>query len=428
MKTKLALIMTLAGCFLCGNIFAAPLPGAIFTTDPTCSGVDLNIYASKGDVYLNGGPAHPGAASLPDGSYYVRVTNPGGSLLLGTSVGSGDPTPFVVSGGVANCIQLCSVLISGGNPDPACGYDDTDNPGGEYKVWVSTVSTFDNNSTKTDNFKVRSGGGGDNTATLCVNKFYDANVNGINDDPIQINGWKYRVFADDNLIIEAETYHCSVVDPDTFHVIEGTPVESKWLHTTPTEVQITLAANDNRTVDFGNVCLGAGGGLTLGFWSNRNGQALETAYDFTILNALCLKNPGGQDQNFNGTLAQQKTALHDWLLNANASNMANMLSAQLAAMVLNVLHTKVDGSKLVYGGDCAKAYQQSGQLPGSNGFITVNDLMTTANTELCAHGVTLSGSPFRAFQECMKTTLDNANNNQNFVQGTPCPYSFPVAP
>jgi hypothetical protein len=155
---------------------------------------------------------------------------------------------------------------------------------------------------------------------------------------------------------------------------------------------------------------------------------LETAYDFTILNALCLKNPGGQDQNFNGTLAQQKTALHDWLLNANASNMANMLSAQLAAMVLNVLHTKVDGSKLVYGGDCAKAYQQSGQLPGSNGFITVNDLMTTANTELCAHGVTLSGSPFRAFQECMKTTLDNANNNLNFVQGTPCPFAFPTAP
>src|SRR5881296_3154089 len=98
MKTKLALIITLGGCFLCGNIFAAPLPGAIFTTDSTCSGVDLNIYGSKGDVYLNGGPAHPGAASLPDGSYYVRVTDPSGSCVLGTSVGSGSPTPFVVSG------------------------------------------------------------------------------------------------------------------------------------------------------------------------------------------------------------------------------------------------------------------------------------------------------------------------------------------
>src|SRR5438034_2410434 len=253
MKTKLALIITLAGCFLCGNILAVPpLPGAIFTTDSTCSGVDLNIYANKGDVYLNGGPAHPGGQHLPDGSYYVRVTDPSGSLLLGTSIGSGNDTPFVVSGGVVQgCYQLCSILISGGNPDPNCGYNDTDNPGGEYKVWVSTESSFTNNSTKTDNFKVREGGGS-STATLCVNKFYDANANGINDDPIQINGWKYQVFADDNLIIEAETYHCSVVDPDTFHVIEGTPVESNWLHTTPTEVQITLAANDNRTVDFGN--------------------------------------------------------------------------------------------------------------------------------------------------------------------------------
>ena len=36
--------------------FAAPLSGAIFTTDSACSGVDLNIYGNKDDVYLNGGP------------------------------------------------------------------------------------------------------------------------------------------------------------------------------------------------------------------------------------------------------------------------------------------------------------------------------------------------------------------------------------
>src|SRR6266545_5024668 len=73
MKTKLALIITLAGCFLCGNIFAdPPLSGAIFTTDSTCSGVDLNIYADKHDVYLDGGPAHPGAARLRPGNKYRR--------------------------------------------------------------------------------------------------------------------------------------------------------------------------------------------------------------------------------------------------------------------------------------------------------------------------------------------------------------------
>ena len=433
MKTKLALIIVLATCSLCGNIFAAPpLPGAIFTTDSTCSGVDLNIYASKDLVYLNGGPAHPGAASLPDGSYYVRITDPSGSLLLGTSIGSGNDTPFLVSGGVVQgCYQLCGILISGGNPDPNCGYDDTNNPGGEYKVWVSTVSTFDNNSTKTDNFKVKADP--PPPVTLCIDKFYDANVNGIKDTgEVSINGWPFQVFADDNLYISRESYFCSVVDVGSYRVVESDPLETNWLHTTNPIVYVTLPPDAN--LQFGNVCLGAGGGLTLGFWSNKNGQNLENAADFAFLTSLCLRNAGGSDQNFtNPNLAQNKTALHDWLLNANATNMAYMLSAQLTAMELNVRHPGVTGTAVVYGGDCVKAYQDSGQLPKnnglSNGFITINDLMTAANTELCAHPVTLSGSPFRAFQECMKTTLDQANNNINFVQGSPCPFSFaPIAP
>jgi len=201
------------------------------------------------------------------------------------------------------------------------------------------------------------------------------------------------------------------------------------LHTTPITTDAAIPLTPNLPVEFGNVCLGAGGGLTLGFWSNKNGQNLENAADFTFLTGLCLRTAGGSNQDFNGNLTQNKSALHDWLLNASATNMANMLSAQLAAMELNVRHPVVTGTALVYGGDCVKAYQQSQQLPGSNGFITINDLMTAANTELCLHGTTLSGSPFRAFQECMKTTLDQANNNINFVQGSPCPFTFSgVAP
>src|SRR5207249_11449733 len=60
---------------------SAPVSGAIFTTNSTCTGVNLNIYASKDDVYLDGGPAHPGAAGLPDGDYWVQVTEPGGKVL-----------------------------------------------------------------------------------------------------------------------------------------------------------------------------------------------------------------------------------------------------------------------------------------------------------------------------------------------------------
>ena len=236
------------------------------------------------------------------------------------------------------------------------------------------------------------------------------------------------MFADDNLYISRESYFCSVVDVGSYRVVESDPLETNWLHTTAPTVYVTLPPDAN--LQFGNVCLGAGGGLTLGFWSNKNGQSLETASDFTFLTGLCLRNASGIDTNFtNPNIANNKTALHDWLLSANATNMAYMLSAQLTAMELNVRHAFVNGTALVFGGDCVKAYQQSGQLLGSNGFITVNDLMTAAANELCAHGYTPSGNQFRAFQECMKTTLDQANNNVNFVQATPCPFSFaPIAP
>jgi hypothetical protein len=52
--------------------YAAPDPisGAIFTADASGVPVNLNIYAAKEDIYLNGGPginAPDGAAGLPEG-------------------------------------------------------------------------------------------------------------------------------------------------------------------------------------------------------------------------------------------------------------------------------------------------------------------------------------------------------------------------
>src|SRR5688572_28467004 len=91
----------------------APLPGAIFTTDVNCNGTDLNIYAAKTDVYVDGGPAHPGAAGLPPGEYYIQVTEPNGDLL-GTSIGTTDETPIVVNanGEFVQCYQLFSIVRS----------------------------------------------------------------------------------------------------------------------------------------------------------------------------------------------------------------------------------------------------------------------------------------------------------------------------
>jgi hypothetical protein len=346
---------------------APPLSGAIFSTDSTCMKVNQNIYASKDTVFVDGGPAsnQPGAAGLPDGSYCVQVTSPDGTVL-----GVSAPGAVTVSGGsFVLCYQLSLILNTASSGFTTPGYDDTNNPGGEYKVWVSTDCTFTNNSTKTDNFKV-----GPSTAcvvtstpcptatpqgsSICVSKFYDANANGVQDagEP-NITGWEYCVVGNNNFSALRFTFNptrCLVVAADDYCVTEGTPVETTWVHTTDTQVCFHLADGDPaKNVSFGNVCLGPGGGLTLGFWSNKNGQAMENCADFALLTSLWLRNANGSNQDFSAlctpsALTANRTALNSWLLNATAVNMAYMLSAQLAAMELNVSHHNVSGSALVY--------------------------------------------------------------------------------
>jgi len=385
-----------------------PMSGAVFTTDSACTGVDLNLYAEKDDVYIDGGPHHEGAAGLPEGEYYVQVTEPNGDLL-GTSIGSADETPVTVVGGeFVTCYQLSAILLKAS--DSTQGYDDTGNPGGVYKVWVCTQDDFSPSSCKTDNFKVKTDGGEViSPAELHVLKFYDANANGLNDDGQLITGWK--VLIQDDLDWIRWTPVDMLLDPDDYTVTEFDPVETNWIHTTATTVPVTLAEDDEKTVEFGNVCLGAGGGKTLGFWSNKNGQALFGASDLALMVTLNLRNASGGAFD-PGNYAAFRT----WLLGANATNMAYMLSAQLAAMELNVLNGLVSGSALIYAPGATSA--------NALGFATVNALMAEANAELGLHGLTLAGSPYRAYQEALKNALDAGNNNHNFVQPVPCAFSF----
>jgi len=418
-KFRLPLIgfsMLLVGVVVTSVALMAPLPGAIFTTDVNCNGTDLNIYASKADVYLDGGPAHEGAAGLPQGEYYVQVTEPNGDLL-GTSLGTTDETPIVVNaaGEFAQCYKLIDIVRRASNPGPLPvapdGFDDTTNPGGEYKVWVSRVSNFAGDETKTDNFKVASGGVVEQ-ATLNVIKFYDTNTNGIKDPTdVEITGWEVIVGAQATFpsIVETKlTPATIIVTPGCYTAQEGDA--TGWIHTTPKIDSKAVVNGGTATISFGNVCLGPGGGLTLGFWSNKNGQALINSTDLQHLrDDFCLRNADGSE--FNPTTNAQ---VKSFLLGATATNMANMLSAQLTAMYLNVAHGFVNGNALIFAGS-----NPSGcNVPvNGNGFISVNALLADAATELCAHNLVLSGNPERACQEFKKTALDKANNNLNFVQG-----------
>jgi hypothetical protein len=409
----------ITGSFLAPNALPVddpPVPGAIFSTDSTCTEVNVNIFPAKEDVYIDGGPAHPGAAGLPDGSYCVQVTDPSGTTVLGRS----DPGAVtVVDGEFVQCYQLTSILKTGSSGFTVPGFDDTPNPGGEYKVWVSTDCDFINNSTKTDNFQVR---GDCIKGHVCVTKFYDANANGIQDNgEVEIGGWQFRVFSHDNLHLWKQTPKCAYVRVGTHTVLERSPNELNWIHTTPTEVEFDVETDYTEQVTFGNVCMGAGGGLTLGYWSNTNGQRLLTGSDFVALTAMNFVTGQGTAQDFTAGLSANKTSLRNFLLGANATNMANMLSAQLAAMKLNVLHGFVNGSALIY----APALSPCGTAGLSSlGFISINDVMTAANQSLFDHPYTPAGSPVRACQEALKNALDDANNNKNFTQSSPCPFTF----
>jgi hypothetical protein len=158
MKGKLAITIALTIIFslvaVSGGwltpVYADGMTGAIWTTDSTGEEVNENVfYESKEDVYLNGGPKGNGGG-LPDGDYYIQVTDPSGGTVLGRSY----PNTVTVSNGkFPYPIQLWSFLFSASSGFSLNGYDDTPNEGGEYKVWASMNLSFER--AKTDNFKVK---------------------------------------------------------------------------------------------------------------------------------------------------------------------------------------------------------------------------------------------------------------------------------
>src|SRR5947208_1360302 len=141
-------------CALLALAFAVPaianIDGAIFTTTADGTTVNGNIYASKADVYLGGGPQNQNSNGLTNGNYYFQVTDPSGAVLLST-----DPIScreVLVSGGrLAGVVAgTCLSPHANGTFNPAnltrpvqlIPFNDTPNPGGEYKVWLTPIAAY----------------------------------------------------------------------------------------------------------------------------------------------------------------------------------------------------------------------------------------------------------------------------------------------
>ena len=198
--------------------------------------------------------------------------------------------------------------------------------------------------------------------------------------------------------------------PATFSPPESSPTQTNWRRTTAAPVQVSAVAGDRTTVRFGNVCVGGGGALGTGFWTNKNGQALFGSDDLALMVSLNLRNANGSAFD-----PASYSAFKDWL-KASATNMAYDLSAQLAIMSLNVLNGEVNGSSLISAAGAAGA--------NAAGFGTVNALMNEANTELGLHGLTPVGNPFRGYQTALRDAFVSANENKTFAQPAPCAFSF----
>ena len=181
-------------------------------------------------------------------------------------------------------------------------------------------------------------------------------------------------------------------------------------HAVP-KTSISLDSN-SVTVTVSTDCAGGGGtgtceqlsgALTLGFYSNKNGQATETVDDFTFLNGLSLRSANGADTNFtSSTLANNRKAFSSWLLNATAKNMSYMLSAQLATLELNIRHGLVDPSSEICDGSWAG--------------ITIAQIVAAAEQFIADHPVVLGGDTNRADGDALQTIINEINNNLVTVQ------------
>ena len=225
---------------------AQKVTGAIFTTDQCSNFVNGNVYDTaftmtqsedclqgKGNYltvpYLNGGPrpnAPCDSAGLPDGDYYFQVTDPSGKVLLslnlsGTEQNLIEERRVTVAGGLivydpsnpATFLPAHTSSLTGGKCNDShphniavqlYPYLRTPNPGGEYKVWMTSTSTgyyvpcdpnypancqgsfgFIPSKSKTDNFKVvdYDGDGIPDAEDACPNVYDPTNACGGGDEP-----------------------------------------------------------------------------------------------------------------------------------------------------------------------------------------------------------------------------------------------------
>jgi hypothetical protein len=136
-----------------------------------------------------------------------------------------------------------------------------------------------------------------------------------------------------------------------------------------------------------------------------------------------------------------------WLTKANARNMANSLSAQLAATTLNAAFkgleddlglvvpaclATAEGANIVstlglpiIAGPLGEPSCSGTACATGNGYLAIGTLLSWARSSLAANGNTTNPGPLRTYQECLKDLLVQVNTNGG--EGN-CPLVRVIAP
>lgn len=355
----------------------------------------------------------------------------------------------------------------------AMPFDDTSNPGGVYimalcKINPATYHPTANparpNDCKYDAFKVRNGDPADVSWFVEGYKYYDGNTDGaFGNDEDGIPNWQIALNVNGtpvspDLITNLSGYWVYATSPAapvaataSVTVTERMPVSVPgvtWRQTgnraydasdnSNTTVTTTLTGDvisqytvtvpldqdaSASNLDFGNVCDRHPGGRTMGFWSNKNGQALIGNADLAALaTTYNLRKADGSDFD-----PGSKAAYRSWLLGADAANMAYMLSAQMSATYLNTRYGDTPGSTFTdpnFVVDGTRTVTQ--QIAYANALLA-NPI--ASGPFMGMHGgLTVASGALRAEQERVKNILDRVNNNGGFLQPTQATCPAPTFP
>jgi hypothetical protein len=338
------------------------------------------------------------------------------------------------------------------------------------------VLVFRNEDSKTDNFKIKTSEepdpDGDPSITISGKKYYDINANGLYDSgEAPVAGIQIEVtfdLPDSTTVVQTIATDAagdwSVTPPSGatgFTACEVQPAPnfdgSFWMQTGPMLGDTTNSAEGAIVIDnhadycwkgslvgrtssvtnlnFGNICVRQPtGGFTLGYWSNKNGQDVllqnDQAWRINVLNPMYLKRSNGLDYDVpTGPFAAAYKDFRTWLLGTTATNMANMLSAQLTATTLDTKYKGLNPATLVYLPSFSAMQATLADCYGAN-VVAIGTVISEANDDLSlpGHENTTTGTPgaqFRDHQECLKNILDNVNNNKLlFVSPTPCEVAY----